>query len=1087
MTGVRCAGGWRRLVAPGVLLWVAMATGDALAEEKPAPLQRLLEELKLTREALELNAKADKLYQEGKGPEAVPLMEKALGVYQRLYPEDRYPQGHPDLAVSLNNLGMLLQNLGEYARALPYLEKALAMNQRLYPEVRFPSGHPDLANSLNNLATLLQDRGELANAQPYFEKALAMNQRLYPEDRYPKGHPDLAQSLNNLGGLLQARGELARAQPYYEKVLAMYQRLYPEERFPQGHSDLATSLANLGTLLQDRGEYAKAQPYLEKALAMRERLYPSDRFPKGHPRLANSLNNLGALLQARREYARAQPYFEKALAMRQRLYPEERFPQGHPELAASLNNLGSLLQDGGGLAGAQTYYEKALAMRQRLYPEERFPQGHPHLATSLANLGTLLQDRGEYAKAQPHLEKALAMRQRLYPEERFPQGHPDLAQSLNNLAFLLKARGELVKAQIYSEKALTMFQRLYPEERFPQGHPDLAQSLNNLAFLLQARGELARAQTSFEKAVAMFQRLTEAFADLASEAETLNNLAFLPDRDAYLSLISRLPDTDPARVYPLVWRTKGALLRALAHRRLLLNQATDPASRELLEGWQEARRELARLTLSPAPADPAAGQARQSLLEDRTRQKEKLERQLAALIPEFRRQAVQAPPQPEALRDGLPADAAFLDLFRYRAYDAKEQKWGDFHYAAFVLRHGRPVCQVELGAAEPIEAALQRWRQALAAQGRSADAPPSVRAAEAARAAADLRRLVWQPLAPHIGRARRVWICPDGPLAALPFAALPGEKSGTILLEDYTFAIVPHGPALLDWLQEPGKERSGGRLLVLGGVEYGAPGKPWKELAASGRERDDVAGLARDIKSGLEVTSLGGTDADAERVQRGLREARWAHLATHGFFAAEESKERDKLYERSDFLRMQWGERTGAVARNPLTLSGLVLAGANKGGGAGMLTAEALAGEDLRGLELAVLSACQTGLGEADTAEGVFGLQRALHLAGARDVVATLWRVDDEATAALMAVFYRKMWGHEKLPPAEALRQAQLALYRNPGAVKALAGTRGPDFDKEYERAAPPAKVSEERPAPKEGQRLPAKFWAGFVLSGPGR
>src|SRR5262249_39762138 len=130
-------------------------------------------------------------------------------------------------------------------------------------------------------------------------------------------------------------------------------------------------------------------------------------------------------------------------------------------------------------------------------------------------------------------------------------------------------------------------------------------------------------------------------------------------------------------------------------------------------------------------------------------------------------------------------------------------------------------------------------------------------------------------------------------------------------------------------------------------------------------------------------------------------------------------------------------------------LSGLVFAGANQSGkeaadDRGILTAEGLIGLRLEGLDLAVLSACETGLGEAGGGGGVYGLQRAFHVAGCRDVVASLWKVNDEATQALMALFYRNLW-EKKLHPAEALRQAQRTLYRNPGAV-AVAQRRGVDF-----------------------------------------
>ena len=102
---------------------------------------------------------------------------------------------------------------------------------------------------------------------------------------------------------------------------------------------------------------------------------------------------------------------------------------------------------------------------------------------------------------------------------------------------------------------------------------------------------------------------------------------------------------------------------------------------------------------------------------------------------------------------------------------------------------------------------------------------------------------------------------------------------------------------------------------------------------------------------------------------------------------------------------------------------------------------------DLRRTELVVLSACDTGLGDVAGGEGVMGLTRAFHLAGARNVVASLWKVDDRATAALMRLFYHKLWSEGK-PPIKALREAQLALYRHPEQIGPLAASRGPEFAK---------------------------------------
>ena len=215
-----------------------------------------------------------------------------------------------------------------------------------------------------------------------------------------------------------------------------------------------------------------------------------------------------------------------------------------------------------------------------------------------------------------------------------------------------------------------------------------------------------------------------------------------------------------------------------------------------------------------------------------------------------------------------------------------------------------------------------------------------------------------------------------------------------------------------------------------------------------------------------------------------------AHLATHGFFAAPDSKEREHLFRPDDFafgVTPQGGrlDRRGAAARNPLTQSGLVLAGANQptDTDTSLLTGEAIAGLDLDGMDLAVLSACRTGLGEQSAGEGVFGLQRTFHIAGARNVIASLWTVDDDATAALMNLFYYHLWEKNE-PPLEALHHAQLELYRNPQALSGLAKGRGAaDWDDTVRVVTKPPSD------PKAAPRRPAavRDWAAFVLSGAGR
>jgi CHAT domain-containing protein len=267
-------------------------------------------------------------------------------------------------------------------------------------------------------------------------------------------------------------------------------------------------------------------------------------------------------------------------------------------------------------------------------------------------------------------------------------------------------------------------------------------------------------------------------------------------------------------------------------------------------------------------------------------------------------------------------------------------------------------------------------------------------------------------------------------------------------------------------------------------------------LPGSAAEVRQVLALA----AGRPKASLEESQATVDAVVKELPRARYAHLATHGFFneaAYRQEVERiRKQRETWAFNPLQMTERVGIAARSPLGFTGLVLAGANQPaeGDSGILTGEGLVELPLEGLELVVLSACETGLGAAvGREEGVAGLQRAFHLAGARNVMVSLWHVDDAATLVLMEEFYKRLWDKDQpLPPAQALRQAQLTVLHHPERVFQKYEELRADL---VNRGVPETELQvrgfgkELRDLPDKGRieergRSPARWWAAFVLSG---
>ncbi|HEX5270061.1 MAG TPA: CHAT domain-containing protein, partial [Gemmataceae bacterium] len=354
-----------------------------------------------------------------------------------------------------------------------------------------------------------------------------------------------------------------------------------------------------------------------------------------------------------------------------------------------------------------------------------------------------------------------------------------------------------------------------------------------------------------------------------------------------------------------------------------------------------------------------------------------------------------------------------------------------------------------------------------------------------------LKEIVWDKLSPELPPGTKVvYLCPDGDLARMPWAALPGSRPGGVLLEDVALAAVPSGPWLLEQLlYPPGDGRAPETLLVAGGIDYGRPPAGTKAAYATLAETDRELKRVLEAFGAADSAGLRRGEATPAALRERLAKARYAHLATHGYFdqdglAAERRRTREQL-ERWTFNPEQATQRTGLGAKHPLGYVGLALAGANDpahaGPDGGILTGLGIVDLRLEDLRLCVLSACETGLGELTEGEGVIGLQRAFHVAGCPNVIGSLWKVDDAATAALMAQFYHELRANKRAP-LEALREAQLTVYRHPERVGDLAGERGrPALDASAKLGSAAPATSAEK-----AKTAPAKLWAAFVLSGTG-
>lgn len=964
-----------------------------------------------------LHTLAITLMDERKLAEARLLFERSLAIREKILGPE-----HGDTAVSHGQLGALLQAQGEYAAAAKHLERAAVVMER--------AAGPDhlyTATSLANWASCMTDMGDFEAARRLLGRALEIYEKKVGPD-----HADVAFILNMLGRACQHQGDLEAARAFYSRALSIAERsLGPE------HPMTLLLLTNLAGISQDCGDYEVARPVFERVLSIREKTLGRD-----HPGTLSSLVNLASLLDSQGNHDAAQPLYERALAISEKVYGAN-----HPRTALILNNWGVLHYEQGNFDAARPLSERALAIF-----ETTLGPDHPDTASCLAGLGLLISEGGDPAAALPVLERAVAAAERALGPE-----HERTATALSSLAGCFGQLGNYEAARRSSERALAIL-----DASLGSCHDRSTKVRLNHVLLMFARGEREGAWAGTEVALESAEEAARRRFVGLSEPERFAFLAMLrPILEAQLSLARRLPAREAA-AYERVLLWKGLVSRSLVASRKAVEAQASPEARRAIAELQSTQSRLSRLISAPPQARDSESH-RLELAELREK-RSRLEREI---VGRFETSRSDPSPATTDLAAALAPGQVLVDFFVHRDFEPAEWKegspgnggrWTKDRVTAWVTRPGDLVPRrIDLGPAAPLEDAVRSFLADMrggpaAARGISATAP-SGRPKEG-DANDRLREALYDPLRPWIEGASLVVVSPDGFLGTVPLGALR-DADGTYLIERASFVTLQDAASL-------GSIRGGaasGRpsLLLAGGIDYGdRSGAPdavaaarrsgglsasldvaWEPLPFTGPEALSIASIHEREFGGDESATrllLEKKDATEDRIKAELPRHSHVHLATHGYFQPEGLRslwdEARSLAESGRGMNEEARRLTGFL---PGLLSGLVLTGANRADPAnaedGLLTAEEVSWLDLSRCELVVLSACDSGLGRAQAGEGMLGLRRAFRQSGARAVVSSLWRVDDETTAELMRGFYENLW-KRKQGTLEALRNAQLERLR---------------------------------------------------------
>ncbi len=933
-------------------------------------------------------------------------------------------------------------------------------------EKRAGSDPDEIVTHKLTLATYLHVAGDLRGA---LELEEACVERL--AHRYPAEHPRLLAAQQNLASTLYALQETARAAEIHERILAARERSLPAD-----DPDLQVSRLSVAAGAVAQGDLSRARALTEQALAgLAAR-------PAADPTIANQGRaNLAAILYMQGDYAAGIQVQNHVLDAQ-----VAQFGAAHPNALSARRQLASMLVYSGDLAVGHVMCERAAEETATQYGPD-----HPETLIARATLAICRQRLGDHAGSRASNAEVLAARERIGgddPLARSMRAGSHLALAINELdlgnpaearAQLTTGLGELsgieaANANLSVELRVALAVAECGSGAEAEGRERLAQVLAEVAATRPAGGaDLVRIRRNWAWAVPRGDRdaLGRALLDLAREVRAATRTlegASPSDAWARLSvlepslptLFSLAPLVDGAS--PLHEEIFAAVEELRAAADLCLGEHAPPAAgaaRELADRSNELRARIRDVVA----ARSMGGTADTSLLADLVRQRDAVDAEIARTT---RLRVVHAPTiDPAAFRASLAADEVAV-LYRETSVYPSDARMGAMPSPTrelvchVVSRDG--VRRIDLGPARAITTLVGAWRAAIEREGERGLANDTEDDTERACGRA-LRARVLDPALAAVPGARRILVRADGPLHFVPFDALPLDGRPERVQDEVDVVVVT---SLARRTASASSRDGAASLLTVGGVDYNAavsvaPGA--RVLgAAPALDRDADSASTRAGPLGLNWRPLPGTAAEAAAVAdlfRGRFErsavvleraavtkdafvalaegARYLHVATHGYFAADPARGSGGTSVESE----AFDRAVRGIA--PSALCGLALAGANRGMDEygrvpGIVTAEEIAGLDLSGCALAVLSACDTSIGIERPGLDPTSLRTAFHVAGARVVIASLWKVPDGVTADFFGDFYTRLWV-EGLEPAAALRATKLAAARDGQSPRAWA------------------------------------------------
>ncbi|HLF33570.1 MAG TPA: CHAT domain-containing tetratricopeptide repeat protein [Cyclobacteriaceae bacterium] len=795
---------------------------------------------------------------------------------------------------------------------------------------------------------------------------------------------DYFRTLEDLGLLYHVTGRFNQSE-YYTRE-AMDKR---EATLGRNTGAYAASLNNLAALYKDLGKYNEAEKMFNEAADINA----SDLGPESLGE-AIILNNKAMLFNSIGRYEEAERILNESLAIAKKSLGENT-----SRYQKLMINKALLLQDLGRNEEAEIIYKDAIQLKER-----RLGRNHPDYAQMLMGLAALYVQMDRPEEVKDLLLDAAEIYKAKFGDQSLPY-----ASAISNLASFYQFQGKYTDAAPLLENALKV-----RSESLGEDNPLLAESEESMAINYWKAGDLEKAKQYYSSVLGKTLGFIDTYFPPMSEAEKTRYWDVLQPRfQRFYSFVGDNFEKDPGlleQAFAVRLSTKALLLNATSKVRLLILGSNDKALIDDYLKWLDQKEMLSRyyaLSKEEIAEDKIN-------LDSMERAANSLERSLSERSSAFtsgysRNQVTVANAAAQ-----LEAGEALVEIIQYQHFDNKFTP--DSYYMALTIDRDHPSSPkgVLLKNGNELEARYFNYYK------------NSIRLKSKDEFSF---KMFWEPVERTASDKNVIYVSPDGIYNQVNINTFI-KPDGSYIIDSRNIIILGSSRDILEvkkTMKQGTVESSGSTAFLLGYPVYGDD----KKLAPLPGTKTEVENINKILGAGKFRTSMFMQDQALEQNVKKIDNPRLMHIATHGFFL----RDVDKLSGEKVF-----GVRSDKAKDNPLLRSGLFLSGsASSMDGRntselnneddGILTAYEAMNLNIDRTDIVVLSACETGLGDVKSGEGVYGLQRAFFVAGSGAVVMSLWKVNDEATQLLMTRFYSE-WVKTGNKLA-AFRTAQLSLKQS--------------------------------------------------------